>query len=109
MNINQNFKIYPFFFENVAACEEEIKRVHNAVKVDPLEILKLPTTFEEQDVKKAYRKLTVFVHPDRVPERLKQSANEAFQKVSAVNINLKRKGEISDFKNFWQFVRQISN
>jgi len=82
-------KFTQFFFENVAACEEEIKRVHNAVKVDPLEILKLPTTFEEQDVKKAYRKLTVFVHPDRVPERLKQSANEAFQKVSAANKQLK--------------------
>merc|ERR1719410_610114 len=75
---------------NVEQCEAEINRIHNAVKVDPLEILKLTTTqFEEQDVKKAYRRLTVFVHPDRVPERLKQSASEAFQKVSAANKQLK--------------------
>jgi len=62
---------------------KELQRIQTALKINPLDILNLPTTFCDDDVKKAYRKITTLVHPDRCHGDLKAQANEAFPKVTA--------------------------
>ncbi|XP_012283353.1 J domain-containing protein CG6693 [Orussus abietinus] len=59
------------------------------------EVLKIPKTANEKQVKKAYHKLSLLVHPDRVSEDVKIEATEKFKVLgrihSILNDNDKRK------------------
>ncbi|XP_015588466.1 dnaJ homolog subfamily C member 9 [Cephus cinctus] len=46
---------------------------------DFYEVLKIPKTANEKHVKKAYHKLSLLVHPDRVEENIKTVATEKFK------------------------------
>ncbi|CAG5088930.1 Similar to DNAJC9: DnaJ homolog subfamily C member 9 (Homo sapiens) [Cotesia congregata] len=43
------------------------------------EVLEIPKTASDKEVKKAYHKLSLLVHPDRVAENKKEEATEKFQ------------------------------
>lgn len=64
--------------------EAEIQRILKAFKLCPLSILNLPSSkVNENDViKKQYRSLSLLVHPDRVTEQLRESAQAAFSKLN---------------------------
>ncbi|WWD18161.1 hypothetical protein CI109_102610 [Kwoniella shandongensis] len=47
------------------AKELEVERVLNAFKLNPYDILDLPITATESDIKKQYRKKSLMIHPDK--------------------------------------------
>jgi len=49
--------------------------------LNPYEVLQLPTSAKEEDLKKQYRKLSFLVHPDKNPED-KEKAQKAFEAVN---------------------------
>ncbi|PFX19374.1 dnaJ homolog subfamily C member 9-like [Stylophora pistillata] len=51
---------------------------------DLYEVLRLTKSASESEIKRAYRKKSLEVHPDRVPEAEKASATEKFQLLSRV-------------------------
>merc|ERR1711862_582144 len=68
----------------------EISRVIDALKISPVEILGLKSYFTDADIKKTFRKLSLKVHPDRVPEELKDRAQIAFQKLTNAHESIKQ-------------------
>jgi len=52
------------------------------MKRDYYEILGVPKTATQQEIKKAYRSLALQHHPDRVPEDKKKEAEEKFKEIS---------------------------
>ncbi|XP_066582130.1 J domain-containing protein CG6693-like [Prorops nasuta] len=68
-------------------------------KANLYEVLKIPETSSEQQVKKAYYKMSLLVHPDRVEEDKKIEATEKFKVLRSVYCVLsdKEKRRIYDF------------
>ncbi|XP_015514573.1 dnaJ homolog subfamily C member 9 [Neodiprion pinetum] len=52
---------------------------------DFYEVLKIPTNANEKQVKKAYHKLSLLVHPDRVEENVKAEATEKFKVLGRIH------------------------
>jgi len=52
---------------------------------NPYEILKIPKTASASEVKKAYKKLSLLVHPDRVAEEEKEVATEKFKVLGKIH------------------------
>jgi len=52
---------------------------------DFYEVLKIPKTANEKQVKKAYHKLSLLVHPDRVGEEVKAEATEKFKVLGVIH------------------------
>ncbi|XP_033210807.1 dnaJ homolog subfamily C member 9 [Belonocnema kinseyi] len=52
---------------------------------DFYEVLKIPKTANEKEVKKAYHKLSLLVHPDRVEEDVKVEATEKFKVLGRIH------------------------
>ncbi|KAK7420271.1 hypothetical protein QQZ08_010471 [Neonectria magnoliae] len=50
--------------------------------IDPYEVLDLERTATADQVKSAYRKAALKNHPDKVPEKQKEKANEKFQSIA---------------------------
>lgn len=78
--------------------ESAIIAILQALKINPLEILQLNTTFDENDIKKQYRKLSLLVHPDRCPNHLKENATKAFNLLSSAKQSLESKEYCSKLK-----------
>ncbi|XP_044756621.1 J domain-containing protein CG6693-like [Coccinella septempunctata] len=55
---------------------------------DFYEILKVPKTASQKEIKKAYHKLSLIVHPDRVDEADKLTANEKFKVLGKIHFIL---------------------
>lgn len=49
---------------------------------NPYEILEVPTTSTAAEIRSAYRKLALTVHPDKVPEDKRDAAKIAFQELT---------------------------
>lgn len=60
---------------------------------DLYEVLQLQKTASESEIKRAYRRKSLQVHPDRVPEAEKTVATEKFQALSKVHSVLSDKGK----------------
>ncbi|KAI0322755.1 DnaJ-domain-containing protein [Amylostereum chailletii] len=67
--------------------ELEVNRILGAFKLNPYDILDLDATARPEDVKKKYRQLSLFIHPDKTPH---PRAPEAF------DILKKAESELSD-------------
>eukprot|EP00483_Globobulimina_turgida_P010642 UN10663 len=78
---------------NNTQSENEIKRILNALKINPIQILQISLDLDEKNIKKQYRKLSLLVHPDRCPEYLKENA----QRASTMLNNCKKDLESKDF------------
>ncbi|XP_017796346.1 PREDICTED: dnaJ homolog subfamily C member 9 isoform X2 [Habropoda laboriosa] len=52
---------------------------------DFYEVLKIPTTANDKQVKKAYHQLSLLVHPDRVEEDIKAEATEKFKVLGRIH------------------------
>ncbi|KAI0034248.1 DnaJ-domain-containing protein [Vararia minispora EC-137] len=67
--------------------ELEVERILKAFKLNPYDILDLDESAKPEDVKKKYRQLSLFIHPDKTPHA---RAPEAF------DILKKAESELSD-------------
>ncbi|KAE9405122.1 DnaJ-domain-containing protein [Gymnopus androsaceus JB14] len=67
--------------------EVEVERILKAFKLNPYDILDLDETATQDDIKKKYRHLSLFIHPDKTPH---PRAPEAF------DILKKAESELSD-------------
>ncbi|KAL0954987.1 hypothetical protein HGRIS_003915 [Hohenbuehelia grisea] len=67
--------------------EMEVERILKAFKLNPYDILDLDETATPEDIKKKYRQLSLFIHPDKTPH---ERAPEAF------DILKKAESELSD-------------
>ncbi|KAF1845220.1 DnaJ-domain-containing protein [Cucurbitaria berberidis CBS 394.84] len=69
-------------FINDENDEENIEAEDGPPSIDPYEVLGLETEATADDVKKAYRKLALKHHPDKVAEDEKEAANKTFQELA---------------------------
>ncbi|KAF9073133.1 DnaJ-domain-containing protein [Rhodocollybia butyracea] len=67
--------------------EVEVERILKAFKLNPYDILDLNETATQDDIKKKYRQISLFIHPDKTPHA---RAPEAF------DILKKAESELSD-------------
>lgn len=67
-------------------------------KKDLYEVFDIPKDASEKEIRQAYRRLSLKVHPDRVAEDEKAEATEKFKVVSAVHsiLSIKSKRELYD-------------
>ncbi|CAO3624795.1 unnamed protein product [Cunninghamella blakesleeana] len=72
----------------------EIDRVMRCFKLDPFSILELPYTKipTAKDIKMAYRKKSLFIHPDKVQHK---DAQDAFAKLKKAESDLNDKAQLS--------------
>ncbi|KAL6712205.1 hypothetical protein ACN47E_000082 [Coniothyrium glycines] len=62
--------------------DEEMGELDGPPSIDPYEVLEIETEATADDVKKAYRKLALKHHPDKVSEDKKDAANKRFQEIA---------------------------
>ncbi|KAI0734116.1 DnaJ-domain-containing protein [Fomitopsis betulina] len=75
--------------------EVEVERILKAFKLNPYEILDLPQEASADDIKKKYRQLSLFIHPDKNPhtrapdafELLKQAESQLSDKTKREEID----------------------
>ncbi|KAI0250239.1 DnaJ-domain-containing protein [Lactifluus subvellereus] len=67
--------------------ELEVDRILNAFKLNPYDILDLGPSATPEDIKRKYRQLSLFIHPDKCPH---ERAPEAF------DVLKKAEGELGD-------------
>ena len=60
----------------------ELNRVLTSFKLDPYDVLNLLYTADDNDISKAYRNISLKIHPDRCHESLKIDAQNAFSKIA---------------------------
>lgn len=85
----------------VAMVEREAKldQVEKAFKLNPLEILELPSNATVSEVKNAYRKISLLVHPDKMRPEIKERAQKAFAKLAEAKMHLlddAKRGALTD-------------
>eukprot|EP00466_Bigelowiella_natans_P019992 jgi/Bigna1/86102/estExt_fgenesh1_pg.C_80086 len=66
----------------------EIDRIIGAFKLDPFAILDLPYSASGTQIQKHFRKVSLRCHPDKVPEEMRDRAQEAFAKLQAAKASL---------------------
>ena len=72
--------------------ESAIELILKSIKINPIEILQLNVlSYNEKDIKKQYKKLSLLVHPDRCPESLKSDAQRAFGKLAEAKNQISNK------------------
>lgn len=54
----------------------------NAAELDPYEVLDVPRTSTDAEIRSAYRKLALKCHPDKVPVAERDAAHTTFQEVA---------------------------
>lgn len=67
------------FLREVASQEreEEVGRVlGKALKLDPFDVLQIPPTASAAEATKAFRRISLLVHPDKVGAELRESARK---------------------------------
>ncbi|KZT73678.1 DnaJ-domain-containing protein, partial [Daedalea quercina L-15889] len=75
--------------------EMEVERILKSFKLNPYEILDLPQEATADDIKKKYRQLSLFIHPDKNPharapdafELLKQAESQLSEKAKREEID----------------------
>ncbi len=65
-----------------------MNRILAALKIDPFDVLDLKYTAVEADINRAYRNLSLLIHPDKVPGWMKEDAQAAFSKIVAATTDL---------------------
>ena len=73
--------------------QESIKSMFKNTREDLYKILEIESTASDEEVKKAYRKMALKYHPDRVAylgEDVKKSANDKFQKLNGAYEKIKK-------------------
>jgi DnaJ family protein C protein 8 len=72
-----------FMYEQgVLEREAAILRTEKAFKLNPLDILALPTSSTITEVKKKFRDLSLLIHPDKIQPSWRERAQAAFAKLS---------------------------
>lgn len=66
----------------------QISRILGALKIDPYDVLDMPYTATDSELNKAYRLLSLTIHPDKVSAALKDDAQAAFAKLSQAKQDL---------------------
>ncbi|KAF7424525.1 hypothetical protein PC9H_009832 [Pleurotus ostreatus] len=61
--------------------EVEVERILKAFKLNPYEMLDLNETATPEDIKKKYRQLSLFIHPDKTPHERAPEAFDLLKKV----------------------------
>jgi DnaJ family protein C protein 8 len=68
--------------------KSELTRIEKAFKLNPLDILALPTNATVSEVKKRYRELSLMTHPDKIGEELRPRAQAVFSKLADAKTQL---------------------
>ncbi|KAF8126909.1 hypothetical protein EV363DRAFT_1517656 [Boletus edulis] len=61
--------------------EVEVERILKAFKLNPYDILDLDLTAKPEDIKRKYRQLSLFIHPDKTPHPRAPDAFDILKKV----------------------------
>ncbi|KAG8213303.1 chaperone regulator [Butyriboletus roseoflavus] len=63
--------------------EVEVERILKAFKLNPYDILDLDETARPEDIKRKYRQLSLFIHPDKTPHPRAPDAFDVLKKAEA--------------------------
>ncbi|KAI9573998.1 DnaJ-domain-containing protein [Boletus coccyginus] len=63
--------------------EVEVERILKAFKLNPYDILDLDETAKPEDIKRKYRQLSLFIHPDKTPHPRAPDAFDILKKAEA--------------------------
>ncbi|KAJ3760034.1 chaperone regulator [Lentinula raphanica] len=63
--------------------EVEVERILKAFKLNPYDILDLDETATQEDIKKKYRQLSLFIHPDKTPHPRAPDAFDILKKAES--------------------------
>ncbi|KAJ3714147.1 DnaJ-domain-containing protein [Lentinula raphanica] len=63
--------------------EVEVERILKAFKLNPYDILDLDETATQEDIKKKYRQLSLFIHPDKTPHLRAPDAFDILKKAES--------------------------
>ncbi|KIJ13457.1 hypothetical protein PAXINDRAFT_100703 [Paxillus involutus ATCC 200175] len=63
--------------------ELEVERILKAFKLNPYDILGLDETAKPEDIKRKYRQLSLFIHPDKTPHPRASDAFDILKKAEA--------------------------
>ncbi|KAL4064414.1 DnaJ-domain-containing protein [Scleroderma citrinum] len=63
--------------------ELEVERILKAFKLNPYDILDLDVTAKPEDIKRKYRQLSLFIHPDKTPHPRAPDAFDILKKAEA--------------------------
>lgn len=72
---------------------DSLRSMYRNTREDLYKILEVPSTASDDEVKKAYRKMALRYHPDKVAylgEDVKKAANEKFQKLNEAYDKIKK-------------------
>ena len=71
-----------------AAIRVQLNRVLSALKIDPWDVLDIPYSATESEISRAYRNLSLQIHPDKCDATLKEDAQAAFAKLAQAKQDL---------------------
>ncbi|XP_002168877.1 dnaJ homolog subfamily C member 8 isoform X1 [Hydra vulgaris] len=77
--------------------ERLVKPGSKYLNLNPYEVLNIPPTASPDEIKKAYKKLSILVHPDKNPND-KERAQKAFDAVSTANQTLQDTDKVKKIK-----------
>ncbi|KAN0092960.1 hypothetical protein V8E55_003744 [Tylopilus felleus] len=63
--------------------EVEVERILKAFKLNPYDILNLDETAKPEDIKRKYRQLSLFIHPDKTPHPRAPDAFDVLKKAES--------------------------
>ncbi|RKP23489.1 hypothetical protein SYNPS1DRAFT_10173, partial [Syncephalis pseudoplumigaleata] len=90
--------------------EQEVDRVLACFKLDPFAILQLSYTFSEKDVKMAYRRKSLLIHPDKTKHPRAQEAFDMLKRAETeLNDEKKRAWLLQVVGEAQHAVRQTSD
>lgn len=72
----------------MAEREKQLEKVEKSFKLNPLEVLMLPTHATVSEVKAQYRKISLSIHPDKMKPEVKDRAQKAFAKLADAKVAL---------------------
>lgn len=83
------------FLSDVGETERmtEIERIMNSVKLDPFSVLGVDYDATTEVVNKHFRSVSLLIHPDKVPEELKEQAQIAFNYLNAAKSDFMDRGK----------------
>ncbi|PVZ97122.1 hypothetical protein BB558_006928 [Smittium angustum] len=83
---------------------EEVERILNLSKLDPFTILNVSNNCTANEVKNAYRKKSILIHPDKTSH---PQAREAFEKLKRAEQDLTDEKQRKWLKNMLEEARQV--
>lgn len=96
------------FLSDVVETERqaEIDRIMQAVKLDPFAVLGIDYDATQEFVNKHFRSVSLLIHPDKVPEELKETAQTAFNYLNAAKADFMDRGKRD---NVLEVAMQVKN